>query len=276
MSTTRAVELAESRQTKFAYSLYAGRSRAIIERSYMAFKSSTWVVILTGFMEPVFYLLSFGYGVGKLIGDIEVTPGHRISYAAFLAPALLATSAMNGAIYDSTWNVFFKLRFDRVYQGMLATSLGALDVALGEILWALIRGLLYATAFMSILASLGLVTSWWGLISIPVAILIAFAFASCGMAITTYLKSFEQMNLVNVFILPMFLFSGSFYPLTVFPGWLQGLIKALPLWHGITLMRDASLGLVHIGLLWHVLYFFVMIVVGVTITTRRLNILFLR
>ena len=81
MSTTRAVELAESRQTKFAYSLYAGRSRAIIERSYMAFKSSTWVVILTGFMEPVFYLLSFGYGVGKLIGDIEVTPGHRISYA---------------------------------------------------------------------------------------------------------------------------------------------------------------------------------------------------
>ena len=274
--TTRAVQLAEARRNRFGQSMYAGRARAILERSYLAFKSSTWVVILTGFMEPVFYLLSFGYGVGKLIGNVEVTPGHSIKYAAFLAPALLATSAMNGAIYDSTWNVFFKLRFDRIYHGMLATSLGAVDVALGEILWALLRGLVYATAFMSIVAILGLVTSWWALLAIPIAILIAFAFAACGMAVTTFLKDFEQMNLVNTFLLPMFLFSGSFYPLTVFPGWLQGIIKSLPLWHGITLMREVSLGVVHIGLLWHTLYFLAMIALGITVTSRRLNKLFLR
>lgn len=273
---TRAVQLAEARSTRLGYSVYAGRARAIVERSYIAFKTSTWVVILTGFTEPVFYLASFGYGVGKLIGTVEVSPGHSIKYAAFLAPALLATSAMNGAIYDSTWNVFFKLRYDRIYQSMLATSLGALDVGLGEILWALIRGLIYSVAFMSIVAALGLVTSWWALLAIPIAILIAFAFAACGMAITTYMTSFEQMNLINAVILPMFLFSGSFYPLTVFPGWLQGIIKVLPLWHGITLMREVSLGTIHIGLLGHAAYFVVMICLGVVVTTRRLHKLFLR
>ncbi|MEN9324549.1 MAG: hypothetical protein RL414_303, partial [Actinomycetota bacterium] len=261
---------------KAGESVYSGRTRAVIERSYLAFRSSAWIVVVTGFLEPVMYLFSFGYGVGKLIGNIEVTPGHSVSYAAFIAPALLATSAMNGAIYDSTWNVFFKLRFDRVYQGMLATSMGPLDVALGEIGWALIRGLTYAIAFMSIVGGLGLITTPWALLAIPAAVLIAFGFASVGMAITTYMKSFEQMNLINIVMLPMFLFSASFYPLTIYPGWLQAFIKALPLWHGVTLIRSVSLGIVNTSLIPHIIYFLVMIVVGLFFTTRRLTALFMR
>lgn len=217
MITSTAVAIAESRIGKTGESIYSGRSRAVLQRSYLAFRSSAWIVVLTGFLEPVLYLFSFGYGVGKLIGDIQIAPNHFVSYAAFIAPALLATSAMNGAIYDATWNVFFKMKFDRVYQGMLATSLGPLDVALGEIGWALLRGVVYSIAFMSIVGGLGLITTPWALLAIPAASLIAFGFAAVGMAVTTYLKSFEQMNIINVVLLPMFLFSGSFYPLRFIP-----------------------------------------------------------
>ena len=276
MLLSAAVAIAERRSGKLGDKYYAGRSLAVLERSFIAFKSSTWVVIVTGFVEPVLYLLSFGYGVGKFIGNIDSGTGRMVSYAAFIAPGLLATSAMNGAIYDSTWNVFFKLRESRLYHGMLATSLGPLDVALGEIAWALLRGLIYAIGFMAVVAPLGLIPSWWGVLAIPAAVLIAFGFASIGMAITSYFTSFQQMNLVNIVLLPMFLFSGSFYPLTVFPGWIQGMIKALPLWQAISLVRGLTLGAMNVALLSHVLYFLVMIAGGLFFTTRRLDALFMR
>ena len=183
---------------------------------------------------------------------------------------------MNGAIYDSTWNVFFKMHFGKLYQTILSTSLGTLDVALGEISWALLRGLAYAIGFMAVMAPLGLIPSWWGILAIPGAVLIAFAFASIGMGVTSYLKSFQQMNWVNFFLLPMFLFSGTFYPLDIYPEWLQRVIEALPLWHAIQLERALTLGNISPDLLWHVLYFMVMIVGGLYFTTRRLNALFLR
>jgi lipooligosaccharide transport system permease protein len=276
MIISAAVAIAEARIGRRGESIYSGRARTIIERSYIAFRSSTWIVVATGFLEPVLYLVSFGFGVGKLIGKIEVAPGHFVSYAAFIAPALLATSAMNGAIYDATWNVFFKLKFDRVYQGMLATSLGPLDVALGEIGWALLRGLIYAIAFMSILGGVGLITTPWALLAIPCAVLISFGFAAVGMAVTTYMKSFEQMNLINIVLLPMFLFSGSFYPLSIYPEWLQMIVKALPLWHGVALIRAVSLGIFSAALIPHILYFVVMIALGLYFSTRRLTLLFMR
>ncbi len=271
-----AVEIAERRAGKAGDRYYAGRSRAVIERSYIAFKSSTWFVILSGFVEPVLYLLSFGYGVGQFIGNIDSGTGKMVSYAAFIAPGLLATSAMNGAVYDSTWNVFFKMHESRLYHGMLATSLGPLDVALGEMAWALLRGLVYAMGFMIVVAPLGLIPSWWGILAIPAAVLIAFGFAALGMAITSYFTTFQQMGLINIALLPIFLFSGAFYPLTVFPGWAQAIIKALPLWHGIELIRGLTLGVIDMGLLNHVLYFLVMIAGGLFFTTRRLNALFMR
>ena len=125
MIISTAVAIADARRGKLGERVYSGRSRAIFERGYIAFKSSTWMVILSGFVEPVLYLFAFGYGLGKLIGNIE-SGGLSIPYAAYIAPALLATSAMNGAIYDSTMNIFFKLNHDRIYHGMLATSLGPL------------------------------------------------------------------------------------------------------------------------------------------------------
>ena len=254
--------------------LYAGNSRAVMYRGWRATRSTNWLVMVSGLFEPIFYLLSLGIGLGALVGDVTVD-GRQVPYAAFIAPALLAVAAMNGAIYDSTWNVFFKIRFAKLYEGMLATSLGPLDVALGEISLALLRGGLYAAGFMVVMQVLGLALSWWALLAIPAVLLIAFGFASVGMAVTSYLKTFQQMDWINFVMLPMFLFSATFYPLSVYPEPIQWLIQALPLWHGVELVRGLTTGAVDAGLLVHVGYYVVMIVVGMVFTTKRLRALFL-
>jgi lipooligosaccharide transport system permease protein len=183
---------------------------------------------------------------------------------------------MNGAIYDSTWNVFFKMHFGKIYNGMLSTSMGTLDVALGEISWALLRGLAYAIGFMAVVASMGLVPSFWGLLAIPAAVLIAFGFASVGMGVTSYLKNHQQMQWIQLVMLPMFLFSGTFYPLSIYPQFIQWFIQAMPLWQAIELIRGLTLGILNISMLGHIAYFVAMIIGGLFFTTRRLTALFLR
>lgn len=261
---------------RFASGVYAGRASMVILRNFYAIKTSNWYVVLSGFFEPVFYLMSFGLGLGAMIGPVQGPDGTSIPYAAFLAPALLATSAMNGAIYDSTWNVFFKLKFAKLYDGMVATSLGTFDIALGEIGYALLRGLVYSIGFMAVMYAWGLVLSPWGFLAIAAASLIAFAFAACGMAVTSCLTTFQQMDWINFLMLPMFLFSATFYPLSVYPPWIQTLIQCLPLWHGVELMRGLTLGSPDWSLLGHAAYFGVIVVVGLFFTTRRLTWLFLR
>jgi lipooligosaccharide transport system permease protein len=182
---------------------------------------------------------------------------------------------MNGAVYDSTWNVFFKMHFAKLYEGMLSTSLGPLDVALGEILLALARGALYAIGFMIVMQVIGLNLSWFALLALPAVLLIAFGFASFGMGITSFMKTFQQMDWINFIMLPMFLLSATFFPLTVYPTPVQWIIQAMPLWQGVELIRGLTTGVVSLGMLWHVLYFLVMIVLGLILTTRRLRALFL-
>lgn len=256
--------------------MYSGNIRAVLVRGYLAVRSQNWAVLVSGFFEPVLYLLAMGVGMGGLVGRVTGPGGRPISYAAYIAPALLATSAMNGAIYDSTWNVFFKLNFAKLYQAMLQTSLGPLDVALGEIVLALIRGLLYATGFMAVLVAGGLVSSWWAALMIPAALLVAFGFASFGMGITSFMKTFQQMDLINFILLPMFLFSATLYPITVYPRAVQLLVEAMPLWHGVEMMRQLSVGHITAATGGHALYFVVMTVLGLWLTTTRLRALFLR
>ena len=255
--------------------LWAGNPGAVVQRGLIAARSSSWAVVLSGFFEPVFYLASMGIGLGALIGTVETSTGLEVSYAAFIAPALLAVSAMNGAIYDSTWNVFFKMNYGKLYEGMLATSLGPLDVALGEIIYALLRGLLYATGFMIIMQIAGLNLAWTAILAIPAVLLIAFGFASVGMAVTSYMKAFQQMDWINIVLLPMFLFSATFYPITVYPEFIQWIVKALPLWHGVELVRGLTTGALSPQMWVHVAYFVVMIAVGLVFTTKRLRALFL-
>ena len=256
-------------------SLYAGNARSVVRRGALATRSTNYLIVLSGFFEPIFYLVSLGYGLSTLVGPVQTTTGQLVSYAAFIAPALLAVSAMNGAIYDSTWNVFFKMNYSKLYQGMLSTSLGPLDVALGEISLALLRGGVYAAGFMIVMQALGLNLAWTAILALPAVLLIAFGFASLGMAITSYLKNFQQMDWIQFVMLPMFLFSATFYPLTVYPEPIQWVVQALPLWHGVELIRGLTTGALSIAMLGHVLYYLIMIVVGMIFTTKRLKALFL-
>ena len=265
----------EPRRSGSVRALWSGNPWAVVQRGLIAARSSSWIVVLSGFFEPVFYLASLGIGLGSLIEDVETSSGLVVSYAAFIAPALLAVSAMNGAIYDSTWNVFFKLNYGKLYEGQLSTSLGPLDVALGEILYALLRGLVYATGFMIIMQFAGLNLAPTAILALPAVVLIAFGFASLGMAVTSYMKTFQHMDWINMVLLPMFLFSATFYPITVYPEAVQAIVMALPLWHGVELIRGLTTGALSIAMLGHVLYYVVMIAIGLVFTTTRLRKLFL-
>jgi lipooligosaccharide transport system permease protein len=252
-----------------------GRGSAhLIERHARVYRHS-WLVLVSGFFEPLFYLLSIGVGIGELVGKVSYE-GHAVGFTSFVAPALLATSAMNGAIFDSTFNVFFRLKYAKLYDAALATPMRSGDVALGEIGWALIRGGLYACAFMVVMLAMGLVHSPWGALAVPVALLIGFAFAGAGMAATTFIRSWQHFEFVTLATLPMFLFSTTFYPLSVYPRPIQLVVDCTPLYQGIALLRGLTLGYVGPGLLVHALYLAVLGVGCLALAGRRISRLLLR
>jgi lipooligosaccharide transport system permease protein len=246
----------------------------LVERHALVYRH-TWLVFVSGVVEPVFYLLSIGVGLGKLVGSVH-GPGGPVSYAAFVAPALLASASMNGALFDSTFNVFFRLKYEKLYDAALATPMRAGDVALGEISWALLRGALYAVAFLVVMAAMGLVHSWWGVAALPAAVLTGFAFAAGGMACTTYMRTWQDFEFVTLATLPMFLFSTTFYPLSVYPRPLQFVVECTPLYQSVVMLRDLTLGTVGPDLLWHAAYLAVLGAIGLLVAGRRIGKLLLR
>lgn len=176
----------------FVFAFGSKRSLHLIERNMLAYRRM-WLILLSGVFEPVFYLLSIGVGLGKLIPNVTGPSGTPVTYVEFVAPALLATAAMQGAVFDSTFNIFFKIKYGKNYEAILATPLGVGDIALGEIGWALMRGSLYAVTFLAVAAGFGATRSWWTLLALPSAVLIGFAFAGLGMATTTFMRSWHPM-----------------------------------------------------------------------------------
>ena len=228
-------------------------------------------MLVSGIFEPVFYLLSVGVGVAQLVGDVELPGGKLVSYTVFVAPAMLAASAMNGAIYDATFNLFFKLKYNKLYDAVLATPVTPVDVAVGEIGWALMRGSFYSATFLVVMLAMGLVTSWWALLALPAAVLVGFAFAAMGTAATTYMKSWQDFEYVTLVTLPMFLFSATFYPLSTYPDALQWVVRLSPLYHAAALLRELTTGAVTGGSVMHVAVLAGLGLVGVLVTGRRLE-----
>lgn len=247
----------------------------LIERHARAY-GHAWAMLVSGFFEPLFYLLSIGVGLGKLVGSVTGPGGHPIDFRSFVAPALLASSAMNGALFDSTYNVFFRLKYAKLYDAALATPMRADEIALGEIGWALIRGGLYGSAFMVVMLAFGLVHSVWAVADVPAALLIGFAFAGTGMAATTFMKSWQHFEYVILASLPMFLFSTTFYPLAVYPRPLQIAVECTPLYQGVALLRDLTLGVIEPVLLWRAAYLAVMGAIGLYIAGVRITRLLLK
>ncbi len=250
------------------------RGRYIMERNYLSTKAY-WPVIASGFFEPLFYLFAIGVGVGQLVGEIIAPDGTAYSYTAFVAPALLAASAMNGAVFEST-NIFFRLKYGKIYDGILSTPIQPVDVASGEIGWALVRGATYSAAFLLVMAIMGLIESWWGILALPAAILIGFAFAAVGTAAATFMRTWQDLDLVALVTLPLFLFSATFYPIEVYPPAIQLLTWFSPLFHGVRLCRGLTLGIFDWTMLINVAFLVVMGAIGAVITARRINSMLLK
>ncbi|MEO7663995.1 MAG: ABC transporter permease, partial [Candidatus Limnocylindrales bacterium] len=245
------------------------RAWHLIERNLFVYRR-TWTIIVSGFFEPLFYLLGIGYGLGRLIGEVTGPGGHPIPYAIFVAPALLATGAMNGAVAEATFNFFFKLNYNRTFQSILATPLTVIDVAVGEIAWALIRGGLYALGFLAVLWVLGLLASPLALLALPAALLLGFAAGAVGMAATSFMRTPQDFDLINVIVMPMFLFSATFYPIETYPDVIRGIVAWTPLYQGVALIRGLTVGVVGPEMLVHVVYLLVMGIAGLWVTSRRL------
>lgn len=239
------------------------------ERNVMMYKRY-WPAFLAGILEPILYLLSIGLGVGSLVGDLPYA-GRMIPYETFVASGMLATAAMNGAVFDTTFNFFIKLKYGKMYDAVLATPLEPRDVALGEVTWALLRGAFYGACFLVTMLIFGLIESWWALLALPVVVLIGAAFASVGLACATYLRSILDFEYINLVLMPLFLFSATFFPLTEYPGWLAAIIEWTPLYQGVELCRALTSGEVSTGLLVNVLYLLAMTAVGVVVAGRRID-----
>jgi lipooligosaccharide transport system permease protein len=248
----------------------------IVLRHFWVLRSRRpYQLIVNGVFEPFLYLMSIGVGIGQLV---TLPPGAAppgTSYAAFVAPALLATAAMNASVNELVNDVWWRIRFEKIYQSMLTTPITVTDIAFGEVAAAMLRAVVASTGFLAVITALGLVHSWWALLAIPATLLITFAFAGVGLAVATVLREFHHHQYVQLVMLPMFLFATTFYPLSVYAKPVQVVVAALPLYQSTELLRGLVLGQPGTGVAWAVLYLAVMGVGGLWIADRRLPALLL-
>ena len=246
------------------------RALHIVERNVRAYGNQRFM-LLSSFFEPVLYFFSIGIGVGTLVGDVTTAGGQSVSYRSFVAPGLMAVAAMNGSIFDTTFNFFMKLRMAKSYDAVLATPMGVHDVAAGEVIWALSRGALQAFAFLVVMLAMGLVESVWAVFALPAALLIGMAFAGAGLAGATWIRSFVDFDYIALALIPLFLFSGVFFPLSRYPEGVAAVVELTPLYQGVELIRGLVLGEVGPGLLINVAYLSIMGFVGMRIAGIRLG-----
>jgi lipooligosaccharide transport system permease protein len=249
--------------------LGGGRARRVVARNMRAYRRG-WLFLVSGFFEPLFYLLSIGLGLNHLVGDLHLG-GRTVTYATYVAPGLLASSAMNGSVFDATFNIFFKLKITKAYDAILSTPLGVRDITRGELAWALIRGSLYSATFLVVMAVMGLVISPWAVLCLPCAALVGFAFGGTGMGLTSFMRNWQDFDFLFLAIMPLFLFSAVFYPLSVYPGWLQVVVTCSPLYQGVALMRELDAGIIGLPLLAHIGYLAAMGYAGLRLATKRLG-----
>ncbi|HTV11322.1 MAG TPA: ABC transporter permease [Acidimicrobiales bacterium] len=247
------------------------RAMALVERNISVQVRAVPYVWATGIVEPFLYLLSVGVGIGHLVGKIPGPGGTPVPYANFVAPGLLATAAMNGAVYECTTWIFAKLHWTKLYQAVIATPLSPADIAGAEIGFAVARCLLYAGAFLAVMVALGDTHSWWVLLTVPCATLVGAAFAALGFASTCYMRSWTDFDKVQLVVMPMFLFSATFYPLSELPRWLQLVVEALPLYAGVAVCRQLSLGHPSPDAIGYALYLAALAAAGIIVGKRRVT-----
>lgn len=207
------------------------------QRNATIYRRTYKMNLLPNFFEPFLYLLAMGLGLGAYLSQVE-----GIRYIDFIAPGLVATAAMFGTSYDVTFNAFVKLRFGKVYDAVMSTPLTPEDIALGELLWGTTRAFVYGVVFLIIASFFGVVHSWLALLA-PLGIaLIGMMFSVLGLAFTAVVPLIDYFTYYwTLFITPMFLFSGIFFPLDRLPDWVQTVAWFIPLHQAVNLMRALTL-----------------------------------
>lgn len=249
----------------------ARRSAAVLERNVVALRSAYLMVLVSGFFEPLLYLLSIGVGVGALVGDLTLADGQVVSYAAFVAPAMLAASAMSGALSETTFNFFGKMKYMRLYDAVLATPVRPFEIALGELGWAMARGALYAAAFLTVMVSMGLTGVGGAVAAFPAAVLTGLAFGGLGMAVSTFMRSWQDFDVMFTAQFVLFLFSGTFVPPEAYPVALRWLVEVSPLYHGVSLIRALCTGTAGWAQLGNAAALAGLAVVGLAVAARRVE-----
>jgi lipooligosaccharide transport system permease protein len=229
-----------------------------------------WSVVLSGFFEPLLYMLAIGIGVGALVGDMRLVNGHTVAYAVFVAPAMLATLSMQAALAESQ-NFFVKMRYMRLYDAALATPVTAVDIALGELAWAMLRCALSSVAFLFIMVWLDLTTPAWALAAFAASVAVGFAFGAGGMLLATLLRGTQDFDYLTVTQVALFLFSGTFWPVESYPVAGRLAVECTPLYHGVELVRAMTTGTVGAATAWHAAYLLIFTVFGLTVARRRMR-----
>jgi lipooligosaccharide transport system permease protein len=268
MVTLAASRLAARAERRFQ------RAAAVTGRNVAAARHFRyWWVLFSGFFEPVLYLLSIGLGVGALIKSFTLPDGRTIPYAAFVAPAMLAASAMNGALTETGVNLFGKMKYMRLYDGVRATPVQPFEIALGELMWGLMRGSIYSIAFLGLMVGMGLTSVGWALAALPATVVVGLAFGGLGMTIATYMRGWQDFDYIVIVQFGLFLFSGTFAPADSYPLVMKIVVEVTPLYHGVELLRGLTTGSLGWGLLGHAGYLVAFASVGLTIASRRMAIL---
>jgi lipooligosaccharide transport system permease protein len=203
-----------------------------------------------------------------LVGDV---PGVHVRYAAWVAPAILATTAMNTAFNQTSFGVYTRVRMERTYDAIIPTPLSVTDIAYGEVLSAVINAVLTSIGFVLVMAVTGLVTSPAVLLAVPASVLVGFAFAAGGLAVTTFLRDFADFQYIQLVMLPMYLFATTFYPLSTYVPPLRPVIEVLPLYQSIQLVREPALGNLGWSALVPAAYLLAFGAASMRIATRRMT-----
>jgi lipooligosaccharide transport system permease protein len=235
------------------------------------FGTRYWIFMLAALFEPLFYLLSFGVGVGHLVDRAVYYGGRPVAYSMFVAPGMLAVSAMSSVLVIAVFGFFGKLKHSRVLEVVFATPVKAFEIAVGELVWALTRAAIFSAAFLAVMVALRLTTIGWALVALPATVLVGAAFGAVGMSLTTLLRGWQDFDSVIMIQTALMLFSGTFFPIATYPEALRVFIEVTPLYQAIELLRGLTLGQLHPALAGHTAYLAVMTLIGLVVARRRIE-----
>lgn len=220
-------------------------------RDIVLYRRSYKMNILPNFFQPILYLVAIGVGLGVYLRDAI----GGVPYIQFIAPGLAATAAMNGSVFEITFNLFIKMNVSRIYDSVITTPLEPEDAGLGELMWTTTRSALYSVGFLAVLGALGHVDVWGALLAFPALVLVGMAFALVGCIYTCSVPSIDYFTYFFVLIVtPLFLFSGIFFPVEDLPRVAQIVAWLTPLHHGVELTRAITLGNTNVGVWGHALW----------------------